>query len=577
MNSRNEPQPMEPFEVLVLGAGVIFVTALGLTWATAVVAFFLRHGGLLRVDTRTVTSSARRLPDHLADPAGAWPEPFRSQLPGPILYWLAAVIVVAVIGFCVWLYFRIRPAHQEAPDRRRRLGVDVQPRLAKAADMKSLVARQSEPNRLVLGRSRRRDLLMTEPPMFRHGRGVRGAVAVFGPSQSGKTTGLVLSVNEWHGPAIVSSVKTDLMRNTIEARRLVGDVKVFDPIGISGMPCATWSPLRRAKTQDGALAAAHLLASGTGDEGAADKFWRQQAEQLLAAMLWIAANTDGYTMRHVVDWVTTLDRPSAEGTGTLSPLARLLTDHEDPAVAAAAREVRGWLTGQWNADPKTSASIYTTARGAIWPWTDSGVQRSAVNCDITLDWLLDGNNTLYLIAPLGGERRVGQVFSVMMQDLIAEAFERGNRHGPADPSLLVVLDEAANTALPTLPEWAATVTGIGIQLVTVWQSKGQIDRVYGKDADNLLTNHRTKLLYPSGISDLATLDYFEKLIGNEHIRSDLDNPRGIYGPTDRNRAHTPSTAVPFLTPAILRQMRVGDALLIHGALPPAWIKARPNR
>jgi type IV secretory pathway TraG/TraD family ATPase VirD4 len=102
----------------------------------------------------------------------------------------------------------------------------------------------------------------------------------------------------------------------------------------------------------------------------------------------------------------------------------------------------------------------------------------------------------------------------------------------------------------------------------------QIDRVCGKDADNLLTNHRTKLLHPSGTSDLATPDYFENLIGNEHIRSDLDNPRGIYSPTDRNRAHTPSTAVPFLTSAILRQMRVGDALLIHCALPPAWIKSR---
>jgi hypothetical protein len=53
--------------------------------------------------------------------------------------------------------------------------------------------------------------------------------------------------------------------------------------------------------------------------------------------------------------VTTLDRPSAEGTGTLSPLARHLTDHEDPVTAATAREVRGRLAGQWNADPKTSA------------------------------------------------------------------------------------------------------------------------------------------------------------------------------------------------------------------------------
>jgi hypothetical protein len=60
------------------------------------------------------------------------------------------------------------------------------------------------------------------------------------------------------------------------------------------------------------------------------------------------------------------------------------------------------------------------------------------------------------------------------------------------------------------------------------------------------------------------VEAFER--GNRH--------RGIYSSSDRNRSRTPSTAVPFLTPAILRQMRVGDALLIHGALPPAWIKSR---
>ena len=65
---------------------------------------------------------------------------------------------------------------------------------------------------------------------------------LFGPSQSGKTTRLIESVNAWTGPAVVSSVKTDLMRATLERRRAIGEVKVFDPIGISGMPCATWSP-----------------------------------------------------------------------------------------------------------------------------------------------------------------------------------------------------------------------------------------------------------------------------------------------------------------------------------------------
>jgi type IV secretion system protein VirD4 len=76
-----------------------------------------------------------------------------------------------------------------------------------------------------------------------------------------------------------------------------------------------------------------------------------------------------------------------------------------------------------------------------------------------------------------------------------------NRTGDAvEPGLLLPIDEAANPRLPTLPQWASTVTGAGIQLVTVWQSKAQLDQLYGRQADNVLTNHRTKLFYPSGLS-----------------------------------------------------------------------------
>jgi hypothetical protein len=93
-------------------------------------------------------------------------------------------------------------------------------------------------------------------------------------------------------------------------------------------------------------------------------------------------------------------------------------------------------------------------------------------------------------------------------------------------------------------------------------------------ADNLLTNHRSKLLYPSATSDLATIDYFRSLIGDEHIRSDLDERVGHRSAgADRYRDRSPATTVPFLAPNVLRQVKVGDALLVHGALPPAWIKA----
>jgi hypothetical protein len=41
-----------------------------------------------------------------------------------------------------------------------------------------------------------------------------------------------------------------------------------------------------------------------------------------------------------------------------------------------------------------------------------------MGCEITLDWLLAGSNTLYLVAPLGDEHRVGAVFAALLADLV---------------------------------------------------------------------------------------------------------------------------------------------------------------
>lgn len=72
-------------------------------------------------------------------------------------------------------------------------------------------------------------------------------------------------------------------------------------------------------------------------------------------------------MRHVVRWVLELDRPVGDSGGTLAPLVRLLTDHSEPPIAVAAKQVQGWLHGQWSTDPRTTSSVYATARNAVWP------------------------------------------------------------------------------------------------------------------------------------------------------------------------------------------------------------------
>ncbi len=78
--------------------------------------------------------------------------------------------------------------------------------------------------RLALGRTRGR-LLYTEQ---------RHALVAFGPPQSGKSAGLAVpALLEWDGPAVASSIKTDLLTCTIRRRRELGDVFVFDPFALS--------------------------------------------------------------------------------------------------------------------------------------------------------------------------------------------------------------------------------------------------------------------------------------------------------------------------------------------------------
>src|SRR5581483_7656719 len=82
----------------------------------------------------------------------------------------------------------------------------------------------------------------------------RHALVAFGPPQSGKSAGLAVpALLEWEGPAVASSIKTDLLGTTERRRRALGEAFVFDPFELTGAGSSTWSPLYAAHTWDGAL------------------------------------------------------------------------------------------------------------------------------------------------------------------------------------------------------------------------------------------------------------------------------------------------------------------------------------
>jgi type IV secretion system protein VirD4 len=558
--------------LLVVAAGLLLAAA-GVAWAGAALAATIT-GGDFHASLGTAAHAAARLPSHLSDPAAAWPATVSAALPGPLAYWMSTAVVGVAVAGVVGVGLRLLH-HRVGTAPRRPLGVDARARFATARDLRPLLVRRPVPGRFVLGRFGGR-LVATDIPRPSANRrrrrfGDRGAVALIGPSRSGKTTAAVGGILDWHGPAVLSSVKADLLATTYAWRADKGKVLVYDPTGTTGVQTASWTPLREAGTVIGAQRAARSLCDAAprddNVEGGLD-FWLVQAEILLSGLLWLAVHVER-DMAAVCDWVMTQNSPSPAGPGEVKTFVDQLLKSPDPEVRGGAVVASRSLMSVWRLEERTRSSVYATAQSVVWPWADPGVAASSQTSTVNLDWLLADSNTVYLCAPIEDQRRLSPAFGGLLNDLIRQVYLRVARtKRPLDPPLLIVIDEAGNTPLRALPEYASTLAGLGVLLVTIWQSLAQIEEAYRGHADTIITNHLSKVFY-GGLSDPIAFRYLAQVLGDVEV--DTTSRTRSVGP-DTTQLNT--TQLSLVPPHAARQMQAGGALLIHGTLPPAHIRTR---
>jgi type IV secretion system protein VirD4 len=399
----------------------------------------------------------------------------------------------------------------------------------------------------------------------------RQSVLVVGPSQSGKTTGLAIpALLEWRGPVLATSVKTDLIRQTIDARRRLGPVDVYDPTGVTGLATSGWSPLTAASSWPGARRIAAALCSVARDDGGMDDagFWYASAEKLLAPLL-LAAASAGATMSDVVRWIDDQD---------LSEALLALELAGEPEAVRAART-------SFAREDRQRSSVFATAETVVAAFADPDVARSTRLPPIDPAALVAGSSvgdpgrtaalgypTLYCCAPARDQERLRPAFVALAKEVIGAAFEVSTRSGaPLDPGLLVVLDEAANVApLNDLDTILATAAGHGISLVTVWQDLAQVEARYGRRWPTIVNNHRAKVLCP-GVADPLTLDHLSALIGDGE-RTEESTTTGAEGQWSRTESSSLRRLAP---PGSLRRLDTGEAVVIYGALAPGKVRLRP--
>lgn len=538
--------------LLVAGVGLL-AAGTAIVWLAGHLASVLHGAGTLELGATEAASVLKNLPGNLNDLAHAWPTAIRGDLPGQPIMIVALVCAIAVVLTVVigvlWLLLRLQRTREPQDGAQ----------WATARDLCDLHVKQAERGRLVLGRHGRQ-LLAAEP---------RASVMVVAPAQSGKTTGMAVpAILEWDGPVLATSVKGDLAHDTIAARSRVGDTRVFDPTGATGLPTASWSPVAASATWEGARrTAARLLELGQNDGHSSDeRFWRPAAARYLAPLLF-AASHGQLTMGDVLRWIATTND---------SDPRELLEQMHAASVAGAATALEA-LQQVWEADARTRSSMLVTAATALDAWQEPSIAAATGGPGaIDARWLLSGNNTLYLSAPADDQKRLRGLFTAIVAEVVAEAFAHSTRLGkPIDPPLLLCLDEAANVApLPNLDELASTGPGQGVQLLSVFQNISQIHDRWGKDrAETIVANHRGRL-FGAGIGDRATLDYIGAILGDEAIDkvSAHRDRLALVELGSRTYAHEYRR---LAAPNKVREAKTATALLVYGRLKPSWVRLRP--
>jgi type IV secretion system protein VirD4 len=534
--------------IAVVGCAVAIVACL---WLWGGLAGALFGQGWPRVAGAQLPAVLMRLPARLSDPATAWPATARPRLPGPAGFYAALALLASTAGVLAMIAARAI----SWPLARRDGGA----RWARGGDLRALRSTSHRHGaRLCLGR-RGSSLLWAEQ---------RHALVAFGPPQSGKSAGLAVpALLEWDGPAVASSIKTDLLGATARRRRELGSVFVFDPFGLAGETAHTWSPVHGAATWDGALEVAwRLAAAGEVDQRGVDggDFWAIAAEQRLAPLLYVAAKT-GAGIDSVVRWVY------GQGSRELhEALARATGEADDEAELTDAHSAYDAVRAFEAHADRTRSSIEATAQALLRAYRFARVARSASSCEITADRLLDERATLYLIGDAKASKLLRPIFLALLSEIVDRAYERATlAGGRLELPLLLCLDEAGNVApLPNLAEIASTAPSHNIQLVSIFHDLAQARARYGRQAETVVNSHRARMLLP-GVADLDTLRYFGGLVGEEEAR-ELTRTTGAGGTT----RSTAQRRRPLLAPEALRQLPDGHALLLYGRLAPTRVRLR---
>lgn len=383
---------------------------------------------------------------------------------------------------------------------------------------------------------------------------IEDSVALEGPPRSGKGYRVLISaILDWSGPLITTSTTNDNLTATWRMRQQRGDVAVFDPQGLSGIPNALRvSPIAGCEDPFVAMQRGAAIITGTAlGTSVTNQEWAQASGVILGRLLHAAAVSN----RPITDLYTW-----GSGPRRAREAVQILRSDGTPGWGDALEAV---IAG----DDKLASSMWFGVQAAVAPLAIPRIRDALTPTpsDPVFDphRLLAGQNTLYLIGSASGTAAMGGFLGALLDDIV----ETARLTALASPGsrlthpLGLILDEIVNMfRWENLPRIMADGAGRGICPLVVLQALSQAETAWSKsEADTIWAAATAKILL-GGASHVDHLRDVEALIG---MRRTTNQQRSW---STREAGHSTSEhqeRIPVMTVDEIRRMPDTTGLLAY--------------
>lgn len=372
-----------------------------------------------------------------------------------------------------------------------------------------------------------------------------GNLLVVAPTRGGKGLLATSQLLTWPHSVVVNDIKGDLFTQTAGFRSTLGPVFVIDPTGVGHR----YDPLMGKQTEDELFSqATHLLYKPDEGEGA---IFTQRATVMLT-QLFLAARQEGSApLPYVRQIIRSGLTEAAERLETIQP--ELATQFLDVEFASANLSDR-FLLSAWGTLSARMRPLLTETVVRCFAGADFSARELMCSPKPTTVYLRWPERDLLALSPL-----VRLLWGSLIDGLISTY---DNAQGHDCRPVLLLIDEAGRTAIPSLADHATTVAGRGVSLWIAIQSLSQLDAVYGKTRATVLRDNMESQIYYRP-SNQETADYLAHCLGRKsdyaHSQTTREGEQVSLGFSEQG--------VPVMTAQEIKQLRDEEIIGFHRRLP----------